>query len=71
MSAMQGEPVIPGVTIPDRSSVKVKTTAKGEAMPEVSAYEGTTEAEMARLSDVAVKTYLATREALVGSVVLA
>lgn len=71
MSAMQGEPVIPGVTIPDRSSVKIKTTAKGEATPETSVYEGTSEEEMARLSEVAVKTYLATRDALTGSVVLA
>lgn len=54
-----------------KSSIKIKTTAKGEALTEASVYEGTSEEEMSRIAALAAKAYLETRDALVGKVVLA
>ena len=42
-----------------RSSVEIARNAKGDAQPRVKVYAGEDEAEMARLRDLAVRTYLA------------
>lgn len=59
------------VTHESRSSVKVTTTAKGEALVEVKAYSNDT--DLAAVREAAVTAYLETRQALAdsGSVVLA
>lgn len=46
------------------SRVKITTTAKGDATPEVSVVEGTTADEMERIRKLAVETYEATRRDL-------
>ena len=46
------------------SRVKISTTAKQDATPEVSVVEGTTEEEMERIRNLAVETYLATKRDL-------
>lgn len=46
--------------VEQRSSVKISTTAKGDAQPEVKVYEGTTLAQMDTLRAIAVATYRAT-----------
>lgn len=59
------------VNTESRSSVKVTTTAKGEALVEVKAYSNDTDLDTVR--DAAVKAFLETRQALAdsGNVVLA
>ncbi len=39
-----------------RSSVKLDINAKGAAQPKISVYEGTTEEEMQRIKDIAIRT---------------
>ncbi len=43
-----------------RSGVKLEQTSKGPIQVKVNCYEGTTEAEMQRLKDIAVRTLTAT-----------
>ncbi len=40
-----------------RSGVKIETNSKGKAQLKVQTYEGTTEAEMQRVLDLAIATY--------------
>lgn len=54
------------VVIEQRSSVKISTTAKGDPQVEVKVVDGTPEAEILRLEQVAVNTYKRVREAVTG-----
>jgi hypothetical protein len=50
--------------VEQRSSVKISTTAKGDAVPEVKVYEGTTREQMDTIRAVAIATYNATLAAV-------
>lgn len=62
MSTVEGSE--PGVQPEQKSSIAIKTTAKGEPVAEVKAYEGVTEDEMERLRKIAVAQYQALLEEL-------
>lgn len=47
-----------------RSSVKISTTAKGDAQVEVKVYDGAELTELDRIRAIAVSTYNATRTAV-------
>lgn len=49
---------------PQRSSVKIEQTAKGDATVKVAVYDGAERAEIDRIREIAVATYNATKAAV-------
>lgn len=50
--------------VEQRSSVKIATTAKGDATVEVKVYDGATQEALDALREIAVKTYQQTTQAV-------
>lgn len=50
--------------VEQKSSIKISTTAKGDAVPEVKVYADTDEAEMERIRAIAVRIYQETLQAV-------